>query len=115
MTSADKVIEAIKEPDCTNMNEERIFNYLIQYVGSLSPTDIQRFLRFTTGNSVCIARPISVVFNNVGGLARRSIGHTCDCTLELSTNYSTYMDFVYEIQAVLFSGHIVNSWAMNAH
>jgi len=112
--SPEKVVQAIEEPFFTNMNEERIFNYLIQYVGSLNPTDVQKFLRFTTGSSVCIARPIYVMFNNVEGLARRPIGHTCDCSLELSVNYTTYNDFVQEIQAVLFSRQ-VDKWTMDAH
>jgi len=112
--SPEKVVQAIEEPYFTNMNEERIFNYLIQFVGSLNATDVQKFLRFTTGSSVCIARPMHVVFNNVEGLACRPIGHTCDCTLELSVNYNTYMDFVEELQAVLLSRH-VNKWTMDAH
>ena len=47
-------------------------------------TEIPNFLRFVTGSSVCIGRSITVEFNNLEGLARCPIAHTCSCVLELS-------------------------------
>ena len=41
------------------------------------------FLTYTTGSSVLISQRISVTFNGLTGLARRPIGHTRGCILEL--------------------------------
>lgn len=109
--SPERVIESIIEPAFEDQNQERVFGYLTQYVGSLSVTDARRFLRFTTGSSVCVAQLINIVFNNLVGLARRPIGRTCSCTLELSQSYATYLDFAQEFQAVMSSD---DSWCMDA-
>jgi len=109
--SPEKVIESITEPVFEDQNEERVFGYLTQYVGNLSVTDARCFLRFTTGSSVCVTQPIYVVFNNLMGLARRPIGHTCSCTLEHSHSYATYLDFAQEFQTILSSD---DSWCMDA-
>ena len=107
--SPEKVIESIAEPTFEDQNQEWVFGYLTQNVGNLSFTDAQQFLRFTTGSSVCVTQPIHTVFNNLMGLARRPIGHTCSCTLELSQSYA--IDFAQEFQAVMSSD---DSWCMDA-
>ena len=109
--SPERVIESIAEPTFEDQNQERVFGYLTQYVGNLSFTDARRFLCFTTGSSICVTQPIHIVFNNLMGLARRSIGYTCSCTLELSQSYATYLDFAQEFQAVMSNDH---SWCMDA-
>ena len=63
--------------------------------------EVQRFLRFVTGSSVCLAERITVQFNGLSGLARRPIGHTCPDMLKISTNYDTYLDFTTEFNRVL--------------
>ena len=98
-TSA-KTVEII-EASCNNENEERVLGYLQQYVGGMTQDKVRRFLRFTTGSSVCLAKKISVTFNIVCGFSRRPISHTCDCVLELPSSYTTYLDFVYEFDEVL--------------
>ena len=94
--SPEGLIVSIAEPTFEDQNQEWVFGYLTQNVGNLSFTDAQRFLRFTTGSSVCVTQPIHIVFNNLMGLGRRPIGHTCSCTLELSQSYATYLDFAQE-------------------
>ena len=53
------------------------------------------------------ANKISVSFNNLSGIARRPISHTCSCVLELSRNYLTFIDFSKEFQQVLMSADSV--------
>ena len=109
-TSA-KTVEII-EASCNNANEERVLGYLQQYVGGMTQDKVRRFLRFTTGSSVCLAKKISVTFNSVCGFSRRSISHTCDCMLELPLSYTTYLDFVYEFDEVLAQPEVL--WTMDA-
>ena len=81
-------------------NQERIMMYLKQYIGSLNSEDLQRFLRFVTGTS-CIASKIKVVFNTLTGAARRPSAHTCQPSIELSSTYSTYVEFARELRSVV--------------
>lgn len=73
--------------------------------------EVQRFLWFCTGSSVCISTPMKVVFNGLSGLERRPIAHTCDCKLELPRTYSSFLDFATEFTAVL--AHEDNGWKMD--
>ena len=45
--------------------------------------NLRRFMRFVTRSCVCNAGQITVIFNGLSGLGRRTIAHTCDCSLEL--------------------------------
>ena len=99
--SVQKVLELIDEPVFTHPSQERIFGYLREYVANLKADEVQNFLRFVTGSGVCMNSRITVSFNALSGLARRPISHTCGCQLELSTAYTTYLDFASEFTAVL--------------
>ena len=79
-----KVLAMITDPECSNVAESRVFNYLKTYVGNMNQEELRRFLRYVTGSSVMMNSDITVMFNSLTGLARRPIAHTCDCTLELS-------------------------------
>ena len=63
--------------------------------------EVRRFLCFTTGSSVLIANRISVTFNNLSGLARKPIAHTCGCVIELPSTYMSFLDFEQEFTAIL--------------
>ena len=93
-------------------DEEKVIAYLEQFVGNMNGDLIQRFLRFTTGSSVCISRKITVTFNKLSGLSRRPTSHTCDCTLELSTMYESYSEFSHEFTSILLQPK--EYWIMNA-
>lgn len=99
--SVQKVLDLIDEPVCTHPNEERVFGYLKEYIANLKLDEVQNFLRFVTGSSVCTNSKIMVSFNGLSGLARRPIVRTCGCQIELSTTYMTYHDFASEFTAVL--------------
>ena len=96
-----KVLEKLDEPIATSVAEQRVFKYLQQFIGHMKVEEVQKFLQFITGSSVCISQPIKVTFNSLSGLAQQPISHTCSSTLELSTSYATYMDFSTEFSNVL--------------
>ena len=58
-----------------------------------------------------IDKSIKVNFNSLQGLARRPISHTCSCLLELSTSYSSFLEFEQEFSVVLISE---DAWPMDA-
>lgn len=95
----------------SNANQSRIFDYLKQFVGNMNHDVVRRFVQFTTGTSVCLAKVIKVTVNSLSGFARRPISHTCDCTLELPSTYSTYPEFVAEFETVLAQPEI--AWTMD--
>ncbi len=107
-----KVLNSIEEPLVLFPAEQKVFGYLTQYIGRMKIEEVQQFLRFCTGSSVCIVKPISVTFNSTSGLARRPIAHTCDCSLELSRTYSSFLDFSSEFNLVL--GAEDNGWRIDA-
>ena len=109
---SSKVLQLIEDIDTCNPNQERVFGYLKQFIGDIQQDELRCFLRFTTGSSVCSAQAIRVTFNSLEGLARRPIGHTCSNTLELSSCYLSYLDFVSEFKAILSNDEF--AWSMDA-
>lgn len=105
------VIKLINEPELMNASENRVYNYLVSFIHNMKSSELREFLRFVTGSSVLISKPIIVDFNNLTGLARRPISHTCNCTLELSIPYAMYPEFEQEFLAV-FQNEL--SWQMDA-
>ena len=79
-------------------------------IGNPSTKDLRHLLQFITGSSVCSSK-IYMQFNAITRLARRPIAHTCDSTVELSTAYQNYDDFIEE-----FLNHTEDefSWKMDA-
>ena len=109
--SPSKVLNLIEQPILLNPREKKVFEYLQQFIGNASTEDVGHFLRFVTGSSVCPTRKIQITFNSLSGYARRPIAHTCGFTLEISTEYSNYLQFSEEMKAVLTNK---NSWIMDA-
>ena len=108
--TTDSVLRLLKEPECMNVAQERLFSYLTTYIGNMKSDELRLFLRFVTGSSVVVAQHISVSFNRISGAARRPISHTCDCSLQLSIDYSTFPEFEQEFSKVLSSEY---SWFMD--
>ena len=106
----DHVLDLLEEPIFMNPSQERVYGYLRDLVGNFSLDSTRLFLRFVTGSSVLSQTSIKVIFNNVSGLARCPIAHTCDSTLELSTSYATYAEFSSEVRAVLSA---TDCWIMD--
>ena len=107
--SASKVLALIEDPQTSNPNEERVYGYLQQFIGSLRGDELRSLLRFATGSSVC-GSFITVCFNNLQGLARRPTSHTCSHCLELPSAYISYGEFQQEFLAVLNG----DEWCMDA-
>jgi hypothetical protein len=99
-TPSEVLQQHIKEPQVMELAEQRILDYLFQFIGQVKTDELQLFLRFCTASSVCIDKPLSITFNGLYGLERRPIAHTCSCLLELSRTYSTYAEFSGEFKAV---------------
>lgn len=108
--SPASVLKMIEEPSDMNFAQDRVFHYLLTFIGNAKQEQLRLFLRFVTGSSVRIAKPIVVTFNNLTDLARRPISHTCDCTLEVPIAYTTYPEFELEFSLVL--NHEM-SWIMD--
>ena len=67
----------------------------------MNQTELSLFMRFVTGSSVCATQSIKVEFIALSGFSRRPISHTCNSTIELSTNYINYSDFRSEFDCIL--------------
>ena len=109
--SPSKVLQLLEDPPSQTPSEERVFQYLQQFIGNLSIEEAELFLRFVSGSCVCPTTKLKVAYNRLSGLARRPIAHTCGYTLELSCNYHNYSEFASELMTVL---HDENSWRMDA-
>lgn len=99
--SCSKVLDIIQLPEALNSAEGRVSGYLVEMIGNMSSSYVQRFLRFTTGSSVLTVPSLTVQFNRLSGLARRPIAHTCSCVLELPVCYANYSDFHSEWMSIL--------------
>ena len=95
----------LEEPVDINPTEDRVFGFLLSFVGNMKQNELRLFLRFITGSSVRLAKHIKVSFNSLTGLARRPISHTCDCNLELPVSYATYPEVESEFTNVLVKYH----------
>ena len=63
-----QIIQDIAEPLGMNKAKERVFGFLIAYIGNMSIKTLRLFLRFVTGSSVRIGKKIKVEFNHLSGL-----------------------------------------------
>lgn len=97
------VLDSIDEPEFCSKSEERVFHFFITFIGNCNTNFLRQVLRFITGSSVIVGKIIAVSFHSLSGLARRPISHTCSCTLELSTSYTSYLEFEKEMFTVLSS------------
>ena len=96
-----RIFDILKVPNFSDLNEERVYGYLQQFIGGMDSDRARTFLRFVTGTSVCLTKKVKITFYRLSGLARRPIAHTCGSMLELPSTYITYPDFASEFQAVL--------------
>ena len=99
--TAYNALKVIKEPLVLEPLQETTYGY--QYVGNMCNAEVRNFLRFVTGSSALVVDEIKITFNGLSGISRRPIAHTCSCTLELPTSYSTYLEFAREFDAILTS------------
>ena len=110
--STAKVLSLLQEPQMDIPSKEEVWLYLQRFIGNMTNDELRTLLRFVTGSFVISVSAIAVSFNNLDGLARRPIAHTCTGTLELSTTYNTFLEFESEFRAVLAEPYF--SWRMDA-
>ena len=110
--STAKVLHLLEEPQMDTPSKEEVWLYLRRLIGNMTNDELRTFLRFVTGSFVISISSITISFNNLDGLARRPIAHTCTGTLELSTTYNTFLEFEGEFRAVLADPYF--SWRMDA-
>ena len=110
--SKAKVLSLLEESQMDTPSKEEVWVYLRRFIGNMTNDELRTFLRFVTGSFVVSVSSIAISFNNLDGLARRPIAHTCTGTLELSTMYNTFLEFQSEFRTVLADPYF--SWRMDA-
>ncbi len=109
--SSTMVLKMFDDAEGENETEERVIGYVRQFIGNMSSDELAIFLRFATGSAVCSSSQVGVIFNKTSGISRRPIAHTCSPSLELSTTYISYSEFVSEFKACIISEY---SWTMDS-
>ena len=94
--------------------QERVYGNLKLLIRNMNVEELQAFMRFVTGASVCLSKSIEITFNTLDGLARRPISHCCDCVLELPVAYSNYPEFAYEFHSILANTYDQYNWLMDS-
>lgn len=107
--STSKVLGIINEPDFRNEEEERVYQYLIRMVGSMSVNALRNFIRFWTGSSVLTTNELSIMFT----FGLYPYAHTCSNTLELPLHYKNYQDFETTWDTILKCVHEDWAWSMD--
>ena len=74
--SCRKLLDIIMLPLSLNVAEERVSGYLLEMIGNMPSSHLQRFLHFTTGSSVLIAKSFQIQFNRLSGFACRPIAQS---------------------------------------
>ena len=109
--SPQLVIDKLVEPLGMDSAQQRVFGYLTNFIGNLTPNELMAFLRFVTGSSSLIEKGIQVSFNSLTGIGRRPISHTCTSEIHLSTSCVSYLEFSEEFYSILQNQ---DAWEMHA-
>ncbi|XP_076830249.1 uncharacterized protein LOC143476133 [Brachyhypopomus gauderio] len=97
-----KVAQILKpSKEFLNQHEQVVLNHLMRYVRSVDQRRLESFLRFCTGSNVMCKDKIEVTFNNLAGLSRRPVAHTCGAVLEVPCTYNSYPEFRMEFDNIL--------------
>jgi hypothetical protein len=74
-----KVLAMLREPTFfREPAQERVFSYLCQFIENLETSELQKFLWFVTGSTVCTSSGgIEVAFNSLTRIARRPVALAC--------------------------------------
>ncbi|KAK5648008.1 hypothetical protein RI129_002900 [Pyrocoelia pectoralis] len=91
------------------VEKEKVFEFLKKYIRDADQITLEKFTRFCTGADILTNNSITITFNTTEGFRRCPVGHTCACTLELSTTYQTYTEFKCEFNKLLNS----SIWVMD--
>ena len=101
-----KLLHAEPKNEC----QRESFQFLNKFVRNLSPEDLSKFLRYTTGADMICTDKLEIMFVEMPeGVSRRIIAHTCGPVMELPTSYTSYVEFKEEFLNLLHSGY----WSMD--
>ena len=95
--------------EITNDAEREAFNYLKKYVRGLEKSKLCSFLKFVTSSDIIVTNTIQVSFTAITSAARRSICHSCGCTLELPSTYSNFCELRQKFSGILSA----DNWEMD--
>ena len=101
--TTQRVLKRLKIDDSVQTRESSTFNFLKKFIRDCDTVQLERFLRFCTGSNLLSVEVIYIRFNQLSGIMRRPVAHTCGCVLELSIDYENYLDFKHEFDSVLRS------------
>ncbi|KAK3722360.1 hypothetical protein QZH41_003617 [Actinostola sp. cb2023] len=99
-----KTIESL-QPESSDLKPEqqRVYNFLLRYIGNMDREQLLRFLRFVTGATCAPQKPIKVFFNGATGMNRVPNASTCSSTLTIPTTYDRMSEFKNEFDIILMS------------
>lgn len=103
-----KVINILKATTATAAEGETLA-HLKRFIRGLDESKLAMFLRFTTASDVLVTDTLTIFFTNQEGLQRKPVAHTCSCTLEVPSTYSSFCELREEFMAILNS----DSWEMD--
>eukprot|EP00794_Sanderia_malayensis_P002135 gene2135-2423_t len=108
-TPTSKKILKLLHADPQIDREKDAFSYLKKFVRTLKKENISLFMRYATGSDMMCVEKISVAFNNLTGIERRIVAHTCGAVLDVPATYDSFPEFKEEFLALLKSGY----WGMD--
>ncbi|KAK3600535.1 hypothetical protein CHS0354_036093 [Potamilus streckersoni] len=104
-----KVLQKLKtetDEEYLSNPQQRAFICLKDFIRCLDSEALAQFLHFTTGSTSMPAEPIVVSINNRTGLNRIPKAHTNGTLLEISTAYSSPLEFRHELGAIIFKDQL---------
>lgn len=84
--------------------QSQVLQFLKQYIRSLSPKELQLFLRYVTGSCLPVVKNVKVVFHTHAGTVPMVFIHTCSAIIDLPDGgYTGYTDFRVQMANTLLS------------
>lgn len=80
--TSKKIISLFDTNPETRAQEEAL-SYLKHFVRGMEHEKLTKFLRFCTGSNMVCVEKITINFNNLEGVERRPVAHTCRAVLDL--------------------------------
>jgi len=109
--TSKNVLRLIKFEDSDlDFTQRTTLNFLKKYLKETKEDNVINFLRFCTGADMITDTKIKIQFTNTTGLLKTPIAHTCSSTLELPTEYESFIQFRSEMNNLFQS----NIWVMDS-
>ena len=87
---------------CKTDAERECFKYLVQFIRSLSDSDLEKFLHFLAVSDSVVVDCIDVEFvGTPGSVSRRPTAHFCAPMVEVPHRYNSYLELWQEVISIL--------------